>query len=55
MRSAFWPNAFRLPLAAEPIGKECCAGREVQGKLEKLSFSKRVGAVGVGEVKNSAH
>lgn len=41
MRSAFWPNAFHLPLATEPIGKECCAGQAVQGELAKLSLHQR--------------
>lgn len=41
MRSAFWPNAFHLPVATESTGKECCAGWAGQGELVKLSFHQR--------------
>ena len=51
MRSAFWPNAFRLPLTTESLGKECCAGQAGQGGAEKPELSQggwRGGEWGVG-------
>ena len=41
MRSAFWPNALRLPLAAESLEKNVSLGGGGRENSKKLSFHQR--------------